>query len=562
MSPSIYTNIRRLLVELGRPNWKSYAFVFSCMAVGAAATGLTAYLMKDVINQVFIDKDETATYWIAAVVALVYAIKGATSFLQQLTLNKVGNTIVATTQIRLFDHLLRKGVPFFAASHSTSFLARQSFVSGATRGALDIVINSIGRDMLTLVSLVTVMLIQDPLMAAGAFVTLPLALIGVRYLIKRVKKIILTEFVSFSDIMQTASETALGIRVVKAFGLEAHLRAKMTKSVNDYARAATRLANVSGRASPLMETLGGFAIAFVIVYGGYRVIHNGQTPGEFFSFITALLLAYEPAKRLARFNIDLSANMVGVDMLYRFLDSPAEEREDGNQPDLVVGKGEIVFDAVDFAYRPEDPVLDKLSFVAAGGRVTALVGPSGSGKSTVFNLLQRFYTCEIGKISIDGQDIGKVNRASLRRAIAPVSQDTFLFQGSIRENIALGRPGASDGEIVAACKAAHVDDFVRDFADGYDAQVGEHGLALSGGQRQRVAIARAMLKNSPIVLLDEATSALDVASEEFVRDGLQRLCAGRTVLIIAHRKESYAHADNVIAIDSGRILQAVPDLAS
>ena len=562
MNPTIYANIRRLLVEFGRPNLKSYALSFVFMAVGAVTTGLTAYLMKDVINKVFIDKDQFATYWVAFLVVLIYALKGAAAFGQQYTLNKVGNRIVASMQLRLFSHLLLQGVPFFTASHSTSFLTQQSFIAGSARGALDLIINAVGRDMLAVVSLTVVMVIQDPLMAIGAFVTMPVAMTGIRYLVRRVKKIMSTEFASFSDIMKTTSETAQGIRVVKAFGLEAHLRDKMAKAVNDFARAATRLANVSGRSSPLMESLGGFAIAFVIVYGGYRVINNGQTPGEFFSFITALLLAYEPAKRLAKFNIDLNAQMIGVNMLYAFLDKPAEESDDSKLPDLVVETGEICFDSVDFAYRPEDPVLDKLSFVAAGGRVTALVGPSGSGKSTIFNLLQRFYTCKSGKISIDGQDIGKVNRASLRRAIAPVSQDTFLFQGSIRENIALGRPGASEDEIVAACKAAHVEDFVRDFAGGYDAQVGEHGLALSGGQRQRVAIARAMLKNSPIVLLDEATSALDVASEEFVRDGLQRLCAGRTVLIIAHRKESYAHADDVIAIDSGRILQAVPAMAS
>ena len=562
MNPSIFANIRRLLVELGRPNWKSYALSFAFMGVGAVATGLTAYLMKDVINQVFIDKNQTATYWIAGIVALIYAVKGAAAFGQQYTLTHVGNRIVAGIQLRVFDHLLLQGVPFFAASHSTTFLAQQSFVASAARGALDMLINAIGRDVLSVVSLTIVMVIQDPLMALGAFVTMPFAMAGIRYLVRRVKKIMTTEFTSFADIMKTTSETAQGIRVVKAFGLEPAMRAKMARSVNDFARAATRLANMSGRSSPLMESLGGFAIAFVIVYGGYRVINNGQTPGEFFSFITALLMAYEPAKRLAKFNIDLNAQMVGVTMLYAFLDSPAGEPDDSHLPDLSVTSGEIVFDAVDFAYRPEDPVLDKLSFVATGGRVTALVGPSGSGKSTIFNLLQRFYICKSGKISIDGQDIGKVNRASLRRAIAPVSQDTFLFQGSIRDNIALGRPGASQDEIVAACKAAHVDDFVREFAGGYEAQVGEHGLALSGGQRQRVAIARAILKNAPIVLLDEATSALDVASEDFVREGLQQLCAGRTVLIIAHRKESYAHADDVIAIDSGRILQAVPDLAS
>ena len=556
MNPSMIATLARLAREEAGPNRLGYFLAAAFMVTIAATTGLSAWLMKPVINDVFVNKDEKATWLIGGAIVLIYTIKGFATYGQQVTLNTVGNRVVASVQMRLFNHLLRQGVGYFAAANSTQFLAQQSFITNCARDAVALVITTLSRDILSVLVLIFVMFLQDPVMAAGALLIMPVALVGVRMLIRRVKKIVSREFTSLKDIMQTISETAQGIRVVKAFQLENHMRHRIATAVTGYTQAAMRINRISARSAPLMETLGGFAVAFVVVYGGYRVIHGGQTQGAFFSFIVALLSAYEPAKRLAKFNIDLATYMAGVNMMYGFLDAEPEERDDSGKPDLVISKGEISFDRVSFAYRPEDPVLDRLSFTATGGRNTALIGPSGSGKSTIFGLIQRFYAPGAGRILIDGQDIAMVNRASLRRNVATVSQDTFLFQGTIAENIALGRPGATQEEIVAACKAAHVDDFVQEFADGYAAPVGEHGHALSGGQRQRVAIARAILKNTPIVLLDEATSALDTVSEVFVREGLKTLCAGRTVLLIAHRRESYAHADEIIAIENGRILEA------
>lgn len=556
MPASIVSNCRRLVIEEGGPNWKSYGLIACFMAITAATTGAAAWLLRDVINQVLVDKNEAATYWLGATIVAIYTIKGLAAYGQQVMLAIVGNRIVASIQMRIFNHLLRQGLPYFTAAHSTQFLAQQSFISSSARGALDLLITTATRDLLSVIALASVMLATDPVLSFGALLAMPLALLGVRKLVKRVKTIITREYASYMEIMQTTSETVQGIRVVKGFQLEDFMRARMLASVNAFARSATRLANIASRSAPLMDTLAGFAVAFVIVYGGYRVIHQGRTSGDLVAFIFALLMAYEPAKRIAKFNIDLNGQMVGVGMMYDFLDAKADETDDSHLPDLKVTHGEIAFDNVSFAYRAEDPVLDGICFVAKGGLNTALIGPSGSGKSTIFNLVQRFYRPRHGTITIDGQDIASINRASLRANIATVSQDTFLFQGSIRDNIALGQPGASQAQVDAACRAAHVDDFVRELSGGYDAPVGEHGLALSGGQRQRVAIARAMLKNAPIVLLDEATSALDIVSERFVRDGLKALCAGRTVLIIAHRQESYAHADEIIAMEAGRILQA------
>ena len=269
------------------------------------------------------------------------------------------------------------------------------------------------------------------------------------------------------------------------------------------------MARVANRASPMMEILGGIAIAVASIYCGYRVIETGATPGEFVSFLAAFLLAYEPAKRLARLNIDLNNNLVGVRILYEVIDSPAGEPDDDALPTLALTDARVEFANVGFAYRADTPVLRGMTFDAQRGKLTALVGPSGGGKSTVLNLIPQFYDPKSGHILIDGQNIVAVSRRSLRHEIAYVGQIVHLFRGTIRENIALGKLGASDAEICAAARAAHAHDFIMDFPAGYGTPVGEHGLQLSGGQRQRIAIARALIKNAPIILLDEATASLD-----------------------------------------------------
>ncbi|MBV9557314.1 MAG: ABC transporter ATP-binding protein, partial [Pseudolabrys sp.] len=298
------------------------------------------------------------------------------------------------------------------------------------------------------------------------------------------------------------------------------------------------------------------AISLAIIYGGYRVIVSGATPGEFFSFITAFLLAYEPAKRLARLNIELSSGLVGVRVLYEVLDSPATETIDDDKPAIQASAGRVEFSGVSFAYRNDEPVLSNMSFVAEPGQLTALVGPSGGGKSTVFNLLMRFYGMQQGTIAVDSQDITQFSRRSLRRQIAYVGQDVFLFRGSIKDNIAFGKPGASDFEIEEAARAAYAHDFILAFPRGYDTPVGEHGLQLSGGQRQRIAIARALIRNAPIILLDEATAALDSESELQVREAMDHLCAGRTTIAIAHRLHTISHADRILVVENGSVVES------
>src|SRR5581483_4420845 len=279
-------------------------------------------------------------------------------------------------------------------------------------------------------------------------------------------------------------------------------------------------------------------------------------PGQFFSFISAFLLAYEAAKRLARLNMDLHQGLVGVRMLFEILDSPATEPSDDDRPALKISTGRIEFSQVSFAYRPGEPVLKDLSFVAEPGLVTALVGPSGGGKSTILNLILRFYETPRGRISIDGQDIMQVSRHSLRQQIAYVGQEVFLFRGSVKENIAFGRPNATEQEIVAAAQAACAHDFIMAFPQGYDTPVGEHGMQLSGGQRQRIAVARALIKDAGIILLDEATASLDSESERQVQEAIEHLCQGRTTLVIAHRLHTVTHADRIFVIEDGAVVES------
>src|SRR2546423_2883570 len=301
--------------------------------------------------------------------------------------------------------------------------------------------------------------------------------------------------------------------------------------------------------------LGGFAVAGCLLYGGYSVVALGATPGQFFSFMSAFLLATDPAKRLARLNIDLNSQLVGARMLLEVVDSPASEPSDDDKPALKLTDARIELRDVSFAYRPGEPVLNRMSFTAEPGKVTALVGPSGGGKSTVLALLLRLYEVREGEILVDGQSISAVSRSSLRRQTAYVVQDVYLFRDSIGANIGFGKVGASQDEIVAAAKAACAHDFITGLPLGYDTPVGEHGTQLSCGQRQRIAGARALIKNAPIILLDEATAALDSESEKQVQEAIEHLCQNRTTIVIAHRLHTIMHADTIMVVEAGEIVE-------
>jgi ATP-binding cassette, subfamily B, bacterial MsbA len=548
--------IRRLLAEHASRHRKLYVFAFLMMGVAAACTGLSAYLLGDVVNQAYVHKNFQALVLVGCAAVGLFALKGAATYVQQVIMMRIGNRIVADNQRHMFDKLLSENIGFFSDRHSSEFIARLTTGATATNLALSLLITSIGRDLLTLIGLFTVMVLQDPIMALAGLMVAPPAIIALRKLVRRVRAISKMGFTGGTRTVETLQETLQGLRVVKAFTLEDEMRRRLDASVTAVQHEADKWARVANRASPLMETLGGVAIAFSIIYSGYLIIYKGAAPGSFISFLAAFLLAYEPAKRLARLNLELNNHLVGVRMLFEVMDSPATEPSDDDKPALKLSTARVEFADVHFFYRVNEPVLRAMSFVAEPGKVTALVGPSGGGKSTVLNLLLRFYEAGGGAITIDGQNIAQVSRHSLRRQIGYVGQTVHLFRGSVRDNIRYGKLGATEAEIVAAAKAAHAHDFIMAFPAGYDTPVGEHGMQLSGGQRQRIEIARALIKDAPIILLDEATAALDSESERHVQEAIGELCKGRTTLVIAHRLSTIMHSDRILVIENGAVVEA------
>jgi ABC-type multidrug transport system fused ATPase/permease subunit len=547
--------IRRLVMEQGAAYWRRYLVAFALMAVSAATTAGSAYLLGKVINQAYVDKSVRGIAILSGVTIVIFMIKGAATYGHSVILSQISNAILANNQRRLFAKLMNESVAFFSERHSSEFLARLTAGANSVTQVLSLLINAVGRDLLSLIALVIVMVTQDPYMAIFGFLVAPPAMMVLRKLVKRIKGLAHDQFTGTADIMETMQESLQGIRTVKAFTLEQTMRDRIDASIAAVEQNANKMARVSNRSSPLMETLGGFAIAGALMYGGYRVVAMGATPGQFFSFLTAFLLAYEPAKRLARLNIELNGSLIGARKLLEIVDSPASELADDDKPALKLTDAQVELRDVTFAYRPNEPILNRMSFVAEPGKVTALVGPSGGGKSTVLALLLRLYEVTDGDILIDGQAISEVSRASLRHQTAYVGQDVYLFRDTIGQNIAFGKAGASQAEIVAAAKAACAHDFIMGFPLGYDTPVGEHGTQLSGGQRQRIAVARALVKNAPIILLDEATAALDSESEKQVQEAIEHLCQNRTTIVIAHRLHTIMHADAILVVEGGEIVE-------
>ncbi|WP_281930283.1 ABC transporter ATP-binding protein [Roseibium album] len=549
----------QLVSRLFRENFRNYlpkyllAFVF--MGTIAATTAASAWIMRDVVNEVFVKKDATMVYVIATVILAIFILKGVATYGQLVVLSRVGNEIVSDLRRRMFGHMVRQDQTYFDQNSMAEISVRVGQGVGATRTTLDLIIVSLGRDVLTLVGLVFVMIVQNPLLSVFAFITMPPAILGVTFLVKRTKEYVKRQVVSSAKIGSVSQDTILGIRAVKAYGLEPYMKKRMEVGILEVQRQSNKIASLTARTSPLMDTLGGVAIAMVMYYGGYAVIELGQDPGALFSFITALLLAYDPARRLARLNVTLGKQMVGLRLMYDLVDREPAMNEAEDAADLQISGGKIELRDVVFCYG-EIAALKGTSFTALPRKMTALVGASGAGKSTVFALIERFYDPDSGEVLIDDTPLPSCTLTSLRGSIAYVGQDPFLFNLSVRENISVGKPGATQEEIEAAAKAANAHDFIIRMPDGYESKAGQSGNNLSGGQRQRIAIARAMLRDAPILLLDEATSALDSESEAKIQSAIERLKKGRTTLVIAHRLSTVRHADMIHVMDDGEVVES------
>lgn len=551
----VFAVLRRIYDEAGRGHLKSYWLAAFCLIALAATTGGAAWIMQPMIDDLFYKHQYDKVPWICGGIIGIFLVRGLATYGSAVTLAKIGNSIVAYYQKRVFGHLMKLGIDFYTETRSGQLAARINENVAGIRDLFSMTLKSIAGDLVALIGLVTVMVYQAPFLAASIFLIGPPLVWAVSYIMRRVRRVTRESVEINSHLIGAMQESVQGIAVVKAFTMEEQLTHKIGDLVDRAESRYNKIARVSERLAPVTEMLAGFAIAGVVAYSVYRSAYSSQPPGNIMSFITAFMLAYDPVRRLARTQVNVERAMVNARMIYELLDVEPRQGDAKAAKEATIEKGEIRFNDVTFGYTPDQPVIRNLSFTAAAGKTTAIVGASGAGKSTLVALLQRFYDVDGGTIEIDGQDISKVTKRSLRESIAFVSQQPYLFEGTISDNIRYGRPSAGDTEIAFAAQQAAADDFIRQQPQGYDTPVGENGVTLSGGQRQRLSIARAIVRQAPILLLDEATSALDNESEARVQQALTSIMQGRTTIVIAHRLSTVINADHIVVLEQGRLVE-------
>lgn len=526
-----------------------------CMAVAAITTAVLAKLLQPLFDDVFVSRNEDMLLYVAFWVFCVFVLKGISSFGESVSMVYVGQKIIGDIQKRLFDHFITADLAYFHSRSSGELVSRFTNDVNLMRNAVATALTGMGKDTLSLFFLIGLMFYQDWILASLAFFVFPVALLPIVKIGQKMRKVshnMQEEMGAFTILLQQVFQ---GMRVVKSYAMESYERKRAHRLIDNISRLTIKAGRVRFASHPIMETLGGIAIVIVILYGGTQVIAGNRTTGTFISFITALLLAYEPMKRLANLNANLQEGLAAASRVFKAIDLEPTIVNVPHAPQLEVKKGQITLKDVCFSYTNGKAALQDISLEIPAGKRIALVGPSGSGKSTLLNLIPRFYDVTSGKIMIDGMDIRKVDLSSLRSHIALVSQEVILFDDTVRANIAYGRWGESEEEIVNAAKVAAAHNFIMQLPQGYDTLVGEQGIRLSGGQRQRLSIARAMLKNAPILLLDEATSSLDAESEQQVQVALDRLMKGRTTIVVAHRLATVVDADMIYVIEEGSVLE-------
>ena len=548
--------VARLARDFMRPHVRRIVLAFVLMGLAAGSTAGRAWLMQPVLDRIFVAREGSLLLLIASGALALALVKGLADYGQAVLMTRVGQRVIADVQIALFARLMRADLAYFHANPTGTLISRFTSDAALLRGTAASVLAGIGKDAVTVVFLVGVIFYQDWLLALVSFFVFPLAIRPIVGIGRRIRRVAANTQAEIGQLTTLLNQTFQGARHVKAYGMEQYEERRAARLIERLFALIDRSTRTRSQASPMMETLGGAAIAVVILYGGHQVISGGRTPGALFSFITALLLAYQPLKSLANLNASLQEGLAAAQRIFEVLDVEPTIRDLPSARPLRIAGGEIRFDNVRFGYVPGAVAIDRISLTIPAGHTVALVGPSGAGKSTILNLIPRFFDVDAGGITIDGQDVRSVMLTSLRGAIALVAQEVGLFDDTVRANIAYGRFGASRDEIEAAARAAAADAFIRELPQGYDTLVGEHGILLSGGQRQRIAIARAMLKNAPILLLDEATSALDSEAERQVQSALKTLIRGRTTLVIAHRLSTVQFADLIYVIDRGVLVES------
>lgn len=548
--------VARLLRDYVRPHSVRIALALVCMGIVAASTVMLAKQIEPIIDDIFLKQRKDLLLPVAIGVLIIFVIKGLATFGQAVLMQIVGLRIVAQIQDQLFARLVRCDLAFFYQESPGHLVSRFMNDANLLRNVVSTTLTSIGKDSLTALGLIGMMFYQDWVLATAAFIAFPTAILPISRTGKHLRRVSGHTQGAMGALTTRLDEAFQGIRHVKAYGTEQHEQNRVSTAIARVRDLHIRAAGTSSFLSPVMETLGGLAIAIVVFYGGSEVIQGNREPGAFFSFITALLLAYEPVKKLSKLNNTLQTGLAAADRMYHILDSKPVITSTTDAKELCIKGGQITFDNVTFSYGQDTPpALSAINLVAAAHQTTALVGASGAGKSSVLDLIPRFHDVTAGAVRIDGQDLRELSLDSLRHNIALVSQETQLFDDTIRANIAYGCAETTQDAIISAAQAAQAHDFIARLPAGYDTRVGPRGDRLSGGQRQRISIARAMIKNAPILLLDEATSALDTESERRVQAALNTLMAGRTTVVVAHRLSTIVNADMIYVMDKGRIVE-------
>lgn len=549
--------IKRLLSEYIRPYANKIIAASLCMILVAAATAANAWMMQPALDTIFLKHDKTMLLVIPIAVFIIAVIKGMGTYYQSLLMKFVGQRIITDMQLKLYEHLLYADLGMLSRQSSGKLISRFTNDITVMRRSVSNVLTGIAKELLTVIFLVGLMFYQSVALSLIALTVFPIAVYPIMRLGKRMRKLSRRTQEELGTYTSQLDETFQGIRMVKAYGREPQEIGKARGIIEGIFNLYIKAARTESGSSPIMEALSGIAIAAVIWYGGSQVISGATTPGSFFSFITALIMAYKPVKSLADLNTSLQEGLASAKRLFAILDiKPAITDEEHALP-LKVRGGHIIMDNIVFRYATDKQALDHLSLEIPAGKTVALVGASGSGKSTIMNLILRFYDPESGQITIDGTDIKSATIASLRESMALVSQDIILFDDTVRANIAYGKAHeVTNEEIIAAAKDAYAHEFIMQLPQQYDTLIGQHGATLSGGQRQRLAIARGILRDSPILLLDEATSALDPISEQQIQSALAKFTKNRTTLVIAHRLSTVINADVIHVVSAGRIIES------
>ncbi|MFJ7436291.1 ABC transporter ATP-binding protein [Methylorubrum thiocyanatum] len=544
----------RLWREWLSPHRATLAVVLVLITVVGAATGLYPALIKAAFDA-FDRKDMGALAYGPLIVIAVTSARGFALFGQTVLTNRVVTRVEADMQAALYAHLIDADLAQLGRESPAAFTQRFTTDFAFIKEALTRISTVLLRDVAMLAALVIALIWMDPLLTLAAAVTAPLVAGPVNRIGKRLRQVSTTTQEQMGATASLITESLQGARVAKTYALEGYLKGRAAQALDEVRRLKMKAANARGRLDPLMEIGGGLAVAGVLVLVGQRVMSGDRTVGDFTGYVAALLLAAQPARALGTLNAILQEAAAALSRYFALMDEQPTIREAPSARPLTVSRGEIRFEGVHFRYRADAPALEGIDLVVPAGSTTALVGRSGSGKSSLLNLVPRLQDVTAGRVLIDGTDVRDVTIASLRAAVAVVSQEVVLFDDTIAANIGFGRPGASQEEIEAAARAAAAHGFIARLSEGYAFRVGPGGGRLSGGERQRISLARAFLKNAPILLLDEATSALDSESEHLVQEALERLMRGRTTLVIAHRLSTVREADRIAVLEAGRVIE-------